>query len=368
MTESSTGQCYILNTWYIVAEPDELTDGMVARTVMGTPLVIGRFASDGLFALEDRCPHRFVPLSHGVISGESVRCAYHGAQFDGHGKCVHVPGQDIIPPRARVQSFPVCERHGYIWVWLGDPELAQDTSSIPDTLYRSDHPDWDGGYGHFESIRANFNLINDNLFDITHAEFVHPESFGAEEMRIYRDSQAGDEYVDRKTTYSISDRGIVFRLRLLNMEQGGPFYRWMVARSLGQETYDDPIDLDMEVAWSAPGFTVFLLNARPAGTRPADGVQVCNMHALTPESAQTSHYFYRSVKNYGGPELREPFIDGVRAIFEQDKPILEAQQRSIGEKDVFDLRPVSFAGDILPQRARQINRELIAQESTSIAT
>ncbi|MGR8949326.1 MAG: Rieske 2Fe-2S domain-containing protein [Gammaproteobacteria bacterium] len=348
----------IRNTWYVAAEPDEINSGLVARTILGRELVFGRTESGNLLALEDRCPHRFAPLSLGCIKGENLQCGYHGAEFSRDGRCINVPGQDSTPDTASITAFPVVEQHGFIWVWMGDPAGASDHRSIPDFLYRSNHPDWDGGYGHFESIRANFNLINDNLFDITHAEFVHPESFGAEEMRIYRNAIEGDSFIDQKTTYTISEREIVFRMRSLNMDPGGPFYRWMVASSRGQDSYEGPVDLDMEVSWGAPTFTSFLLNARPGGAPKEEGVQVCNMHAITPETETSSHYFYRSVKNYGSAELTEAFMAGVKAIFEQDKPLLEAQQQRVGVIDLFEQNPVSFKGDMLQQQARRINKKL----------
>jgi vanillate O-demethylase monooxygenase subunit len=356
---------YIRNTWYIAAEPQEVSQRPLARTILGTPVVLYRTESGRIVALEDRCPHRFAPLSLGRVIGENLRCGYHGAQFDCSGACVAVPGQSILPPKAKVASFPTVEKHGYIWIWPGDPAGAADLQSIPDFFYRSDHPGWDGGYGHFESIRANYNLINDNLFDITHAEYVHPESFGGEEMRIYRNARPGADYVDGQMSYTASDRGIVFRMRSLNMVTGGPFYRWMVASSLGRDSYPDPIDLDMEVSWAAPSFTSFLLNSRPAGQPREAGVEVCNMHAITPETETSSHYFYRSVKNYGDSALAAIFIAGVKAIFDQDKPLLEAQQSRIGNVDLFSLQPVSFGGDMLPQRARKINRGLLARETTT---
>lgn len=356
---------YIRNSWYIAAEPQELDGKLLARTLLGEPVVLFKTDSGELAALEDRCPHRFAPLSLGTVVGEHLQCGYHGARFDCQGSCIEVPGQQIVPPRARVRSYPVIKKHGYIWIWMGDPDLAKDTSSIPDFLFRSDHPNWDGGYGYFESIQANYNLINDNLFDITHAEYVHPGSFGGEEMRIYRNAEPGDQFIDRKMTYSITERQIVFRIRSLNMEQGGPFYRWMVASGQGRESYEGPVDLDMEVSWGAPTYTAFLLNARPAGDPPEKGVEVCNMHAITPESEGTSHYFYRSVKNYGGSELVEAFMGGVKAIFEQDKPVLESQQKRIGNRDLFSLRPISFAGDILQQKARRINEKLLEREQST---
>ena len=354
---------FIRNTWYIAAEPQEVTTRPLARTILEKPIVLFRTQSGKAVALEDRCPHRFAPLSLGKVVGERIQCGYHGAQFDATGACALVPGQNIVPPKAKVVSYPVVEKHGYIWIWPGDPAGASDLSSIPDFLYRSGDPNWDGGYGHFESIQANYNLINDNLFDITHAEYVHPESFGGEEMRLYRNSKPGEDYVDGQMTWSASERGVVFRMRSLNMASGGPFYRWMVASSLGRDSYPDPIDLDMEVHWGAPSYTSFLLNSRPAGKPREEGVEVCNMHAITPESASSSHYFYRSVKNYGDGELAKIFVAGVRAIFDQDKPLLEAQQRRVGVRDLFDQDPVSFGGDLLQQRARRINRALLEKES-----
>src|SRR5262249_51696933 len=146
--------------------------------------------------------------------------------------------------------------------------------------------------------------------------------------------------IDGQMTWTSTERGIIFRMRSLDMATGGPFYRWMVATSLGRSQYPDPIDLDMEVSWGAPSFTSFLLNSRPAGKPREEGAEVCNMHAITPESESSSHYFYRSVKNYGDAELAKVFVSGVKAIFDQDKPLLEAQQRRVGSVDLFAQQPV----------------------------
>ena len=70
------------------------------------------------------------------------------------------------------------------------------------------------------------------------------------------------------------------------------------------------------------------------------------------------------MKNYGDAALGQVFVDGVRAIFEQDKPVLEAQQRRVGATDLFEQDPVSFGGDLLQQKARRINRALLEQEKS----
>ena len=77
-------------------------------------------------ALEDTCPHRFYPLSKGQLIGDAVECGYHGLQFDCSGRCQLVPGQDKIPDSAKVRSFPVVQRWGWIWIWMGDPALADE--------------------------------------------------------------------------------------------------------------------------------------------------------------------------------------------------------------------------------------------------
>jgi vanillate O-demethylase monooxygenase subunit len=87
------------------------------------------------------------------------------------------------------------------------------------------------------------------------------------------------------------------------------------------------------------------------------------MHAITPETESSSHYFYRSVKNYGDSSLAAAFIAGVKAIFDQDKPLLEAQQGRVGSEDLFSQQPISFGGDMLQQRARKINRTLLERET-----
>lgn len=354
---------FIRNTWYVAAEPQELAGGKVlARTLLGEPVVLCRTESGRLVALEDRCPHRFVPLSIGKVVGETLRCAYHGACFDASGACVQVPGQDIVPEKARIRSYPVVEKFGYIWIWPGDPALATDLSTIPDFLFRSDHPDWRGGYGLFESIKAGYQLINDNLIDITHAEFVHPESFGCEELQLYRNPVPGTEYVDNCMTFTSGPRNLRFRMRSVRVTSEAPFYRWMLSKGIGVDWYTDPIDFDMEVDWAAPGFTSFLLNSRRVGEPREKGFGVCNMHLLTPETEHTSHYFYRSVMDFGDEALVEEFMNGVRRIFAQDQPVLEAQQARVGRKDLFEQRPVSFAGDMLQLKVRRIIQDLLAAE------
>ena len=166
---------YIRNTWYVAAEPAEVDGKLLARTILGKPLVLfrtdwrklRRWKTDARIALR-----RF---RSGVswASGFSVAITARSST----PRALVSPSLDSrsCPPKARVASYPVVERYGYVWVWMGAVTPPPDLSTIPEFMFRSEYPGWDGGYGRFESIQANYTLINDNLFDITHAEYVHPE-------------------------------------------------------------------------------------------------------------------------------------------------------------------------------------------------
>src|SRR5215472_16768386 len=106
------------NEWFVVATSRELGRRPLARTLMGTPLVLFRDANGVPGALLDRCPHRNVPLSAGTVVGEHLQCAYHGWRFDRAGECRHVPSLVGSPEgRARAApSFATLEQDGFIWV------------------------------------------------------------------------------------------------------------------------------------------------------------------------------------------------------------------------------------------------------------
>ncbi|HEX4113161.1 MAG TPA: Rieske 2Fe-2S domain-containing protein, partial [Stellaceae bacterium] len=122
---------FLLNHWYVAAVAEELTDRPLARTICGLSVVMFRTASGGVAALVDRCPHRYAPLSAGQCVGETIACAYHGIEFDASGACARIPHQPTIPSAMRVRAFPLVERWGWAWIWLGDPACA-DAEAIPD--------------------------------------------------------------------------------------------------------------------------------------------------------------------------------------------------------------------------------------------
>jgi phenylpropionate dioxygenase-like ring-hydroxylating dioxygenase large terminal subunit len=92
---------WIRNAWYVAAWTHEIEPGRIhARTIIDRPLVLYRTADGGIVALEDRCPHRFAPLSQGRLEGDALRCMYHGLKFAPDGRCIEIPGQERIPHSA----------------------------------------------------------------------------------------------------------------------------------------------------------------------------------------------------------------------------------------------------------------------------
>jgi vanillate O-demethylase monooxygenase subunit len=354
----------IRNAWYIAAELPELDAGPVRRTILGETLVLFRTQSGAVRAFRDRCPHRYAPLSLGKVVGENLRCAYHGAEWGEGGRCVRVPGQSGVPSGVAVPSYPALARHGYVWVWLGEPGGERDESTIPAGFAIGEAPGWLGDYGRFESMKADYRLVNDNLFDITHAEFVHPESFGGREVHAYRDAKAGDGFVDGLMTYRIEADSIHYVTGVLNLgAEGAPFWRVMLAHSRGVPEWPGPIDYRMEVSWWAPSCWSFHVIVSPHGEPDAKPAEIYNLHAAVPESSTSCHYFYRALRNYGDASMNPAYAEAVNAVFAQDKRIIEAQQAEIGPGDLFDATPTSFRGDRLQLEARKIIARLAAARS-----
>ena len=131
---------FLRNYWYVAAYDHEIARKPLGRIILGEPVVLYRLEDGTPIALEDRCAHRHLPLSMGKLVGDTLQCHYHGLRYDKTGTCVRVPGQDMIPRSAKVKSYPVVERYHWLWIWMGDPALA-DPDKITD-FHWFDDPNW----------------------------------------------------------------------------------------------------------------------------------------------------------------------------------------------------------------------------------
>ncbi len=307
------------NAWYVAAWDHEVTSKQpLARTVAGQPLALWRTAEGRVSALADACWHRLAPLSMGKILGDELQCPYHGLRYNSAGRCSGMPAQKTINPSATVPSFPVVERHRFVWVWPGDPDLA-DPDSVPD-MHQMDSPDW-AGDGETIAAPCNYQLVLDNLMDLTHEEFVHSSSLGQDELS---ESEFEVTHDDRHVTVSRWMRDIEappfwrknMRDRFPDFE--GRVDRWQIIHFEAPST----ICIDVGVAKAGTG--------APEGDR-SQGVNGYVMNTITPLSDRSCAYYWAFMRNYRleSQTITTQLREGVHGVFGEDEEMLVAQQQAI---------------------------------------
>lgn len=338
---------YLLNTWYCAGWSESVPkDKIISTRIIDRPFVLFRGESGALAALDDRCPHRFAPLSRGKICGDLLQCGYHGLKFDRAGNCVENPhGKGAIPASARVASYPVVEKYGAIWLWLG--EQPADAALIPDFSGFDSETAYVGR--RYLHAKANYQLDVDNILDLSHIQYLHGNTLGSSEV-----SAAKTEIEQVGNT--------VYSRRLVTNEFLTPFLEKAFFVEPGQA-----VDRGLDVRWDAPASLQLLVSVTPTGRPMSEGHVRRIAHIFTPETQTTSHYYFAlAYPQSMGPQAKamaENGITGLQVPFEtEDLPMLEAQQTLIGERDFMMMRPVMLESDGGATRARRVLDRLIANE------
>jgi len=333
---------YLKNCWYQAGWSTELRAGtQLVRVIADVPLLLWRERSGRVAALLDRCPHRFAPLSAGVITDNRVTCGYHGLTFDGTGACVHNP-HGGLSKALTVTSFPVIERHTALWVWLGTPEQA-NADLIADLSYIDVAPE-NARIAGYVPTKANYELLTDNILDLSHADYLHPTSLGG-------------MMTSAKTTVRVEDEQVVVEWDARDCVPPGAFRTLIPPPQRG--------DIWIQVRWSAPAVMTLATFAAPTGTaRTAQGTAL-TLHNMTPETARSTHYFFCNTRPYLTEDV--DFSEQLRralthAFAHEDKPMLEKQQERIGDDDFWALGPVLLSVDAAAVRVRRILQHLLEAE------
>tara|TARA_R110001599_G_scaffold353866_1_gene600901 strand:+ start:20963 stop:22045 length:1083 start_codon:yes stop_codon:yes gene_type:complete len=309
---------FLTEFWYVAAWDYELIDNTrLARTILETPILLYRGESGRVVALDDRCCHRAAPLSMGRIEGDCIRCMYHGMKYDPGGKCIEIPGQEKIPARLGVRSYPVAVRDHLVWIWMGVAEHA-DPSLILDYPPLGD-PGWRGmpSYLHYD---ANWMLIVDNLADFAHLAFVHTNTLGGSEEYAY---------TTKPTTIEKLPDG--FRVERWHRDSDSPpFHKKVIA------DVDARVDRRNIGRMLVPG--IFLLESRFAAAGAEDDTtarEYRNCQFMTPETRGSTHFFWNYLHNFDldNPNIALSLQRSLLQGFHEDKAIIEAQQT------VFDADP-----------------------------
>ena len=339
---------FLRNYWYVAALDHEVKDRPLGRTILGEPVVLFRTADGKLGALQDRCAHRRLPLSMGKVVGDALQCHYHGLHFDRSGKCVRVPGQELIPQSARVRTYPVVERYRWIWIWMGDPALA-DPEKITD-FHWLDDPDW-GAKASYLHVEANWQLVVDNLLDLTHLAFVHETTIG--NMALVEHAAVK---VQRAHDNVLVTRWII--------DQPAPPTFVKVGKFTGN------VDRWQIIDYVPPAFLRLDVGATPTGTgapegRRVNGISMRNLNAITPETETTAHYFWGQAHDFdvNNPETTEKVFQQIQTAFLEDVAVFTAQQRSITQRP--DAPQTDINADAGGIQARRIVDRLYREEQTA---
>jgi phenylpropionate dioxygenase-like ring-hydroxylating dioxygenase large terminal subunit len=281
----------------------------------------------------------------GRLKGDEVECGYHGLTFDGTGTCTRVPGAERIPHVARVQSYPVHERYGLVWVWMGDSALAD-----PATIFEVDHwgdPAWGINRGDSMMLECNYLYMTDNLLDPSHVAWVHQRSFG----------NASCEDTPLETT--VKDDGVTVWRWMMDVEPA-PFYAPFLA-------FEGNCDRKQHYEVRFPSHAIIRAIFVPAGTggegKPyhKDAFLMDSYNFMTPVSDDRTRYFWFQMRNFAAhdEEISRRFASSVRGAFEEDRAVLNAVQKGMARKRTPNL---DLKIDVGPMRFRRRIAQLVEAE------
>jgi phenylpropionate dioxygenase-like ring-hydroxylating dioxygenase large terminal subunit len=166
------------NIWYAVLASAELRPDVPKMVVLGTKAYVIFRDSQGVYALDNECPHQGAALARGTVKQGCIRCPYHAWQFDGQGQCQNRPSDPDAKIRQRdhTHSWAAREQDGFIWLFAGDA-AASSTVEIPSLITPDGAEKWSSVYGVFD-FDAHLDRVMLNGTDIAHVPFVHPDQFG----------------------------------------------------------------------------------------------------------------------------------------------------------------------------------------------
>jgi len=337
---------YLLNEWYAAAFTDELGSQPLLRTLLETPVVMYRGESGQAVALHDRCPHRFAPLHQGKVIGDSLRCPYHGLQFGAGGACVHNPiGEGKIPQAARTTAYPLAERDGIVWLWFGDQPA--DEARIRRWPEFEDSAGWASVQGSM-SLQGEYRLVADNLLDLSHAEFLHPN--------------LATPGFNRRTQYSMEQDGDTVIAR--NWRPNEPISN--LFRMAFGDAAPETVDHRSIVRWQAPSTLHLEIGVTRCGRPNSEGPATIQAHLITPAGPGECHYFWKFARDFQRDDaaFSQRLQATIQSAFEtEDKPMIEAQYRYMGGKSQEQLKPVLLPTDSASLRARRVLQQRIERQA-----
>jgi vanillate O-demethylase monooxygenase subunit len=319
---------FVMNEWYVAAFADEIQHQLLARTLLGKRLVFYRSTQGQVVALEDRCPHRSMPLSAGTLEQDTIVCGYHGFRFNTEGNCIEVPSQASCPHNVGIRAYRTHERGAVVWIWMGESEQA-DLSKLPAQDWMAD-PLWERSQGYL-GLQANYVRLHENLLDLTHLSFLHAKSFGT------------PDYAKAAFETEIGD-GQFALLRNVVPTTLPPV--WGVPTGLtGQGQAARIVRSEFRSLGLHEVSVLFYDCHLPETQRPQFRIRTA--HMPTPETATRTHYFIVHGRDFAldDPGTTRFMHDQLFVAFQEDVDGLALQELALASTPAEDLYEFSVAAD-----------------------
>jgi nitrite reductase/ring-hydroxylating ferredoxin subunit len=155
-------------TWYLFCRSTALRRKPLSRKMLDRHLVAYRLSSGRVAMLDANCAHLGADLGRGRIQGDTIQCPFHHWSYSSDGRCVSVPGSGCVPKSARLRSYPVVERHGYVFFFLGREPLFP----LPFFL-NCDSEDFIASQPFQFQVDSPWFMLVANGFDGQHFQAVH---------------------------------------------------------------------------------------------------------------------------------------------------------------------------------------------------
>ncbi|TQM04319.1 aromatic ring-hydroxylating dioxygenase subunit alpha [Pseudonocardia kunmingensis] len=341
--------------WYVAAYGREISHELFSRTICGESVLFWRTAAGAVTAMSDRCVHRRFPLSQAPtrLVDDQVVCGYHGFTYAADGRCVAVPGQTRVPRTARLRSYPVVEQDSFVWIFIGDPDRA-DATPVPRAPWL-DSPDYTTVSG-MEPLAARYELLVDNLLDLSHETYLHGGYIGTPEVASTPIRTEVDEAA-----------GVVSVSRHMDDAECPPFY----ARSTG---LTGRIARWQDIEYTPPCLYTLHSRIAPVGSVPnpdgsdPDAFHVEVVYAITPETESSTHDFWAVARDFARDDqgVSDFLAEQNRTVVLQDVEALDVLEQVIATEPA-GYQELSINIDTGGLAARRMLAALVARGSAAPA-
>ena len=339
---------FVRQAWYVAGWSSEFTRSISRITIMNENIALYRTRAGKIVALQDRCPHKSLPLSMGRLIDDNIQCGYHGMTFNPEGYCVRIPGQESVPRSAVVKAFPVQEKNDIVWIWMGHPEKADEKEIFH--LEEFDNSGWKSHQGDALYFQSNYLNVAENLVDPAHVSFVHPTTLGNPESEdvTVRTDVSGEVLVAWRWIRDAPPVGFFksFGNFTGNVDRWHYYYLYMPSIAV--------IDF---------GSANTSCNLKEEERHK--GVRVFTVHFLTPVSETECIDRWMHLRNIqiNDEEVSRKMDEMFRLAFDEDKAILEAIQQE--ESSSSNQQTISLAIDKAPNVYRLRIKRMIENEVNS---